>query len=200
MQEITVEEALSKVSKESIDKLRELIHPAPVINTCQKMNNDIIMNALCKAVSDNVIKPESLDDKIIKLLNSQTNTISAKKVGEILRTVRKSQDALCCVVTLESGDFMDTINKWVFTGPTVSFNGIFEFVIKHFDISPSVIRVKMTEKYKTTIVNNIAQLVARYTQIEDAEERNKIKISITTISRLVNMSDGILLAEFKEIS
>jgi hypothetical protein len=57
----------------------------------------------------------------------------------------------------------------------------------------------MTEMLKPTIVNNVAQLVAKYNSIESEEERKKITISISTITRLVNMSGYLLIAEFKNI-
>ena len=165
----------------------------------QKVSNVIIMGALCRAVSEDVSHMSSIDDKIIKLLNSPTNTLSAVKVGSILNQVRKSQPNMCCVITLKSSDMNDTINEWTFTGPEVYFNKIFEFVIEYFEITPSMVRNKMTTMLKTTIVNNVAQLVAKYTSLTDEEEKKQLTISINTITRLVNMSDHILLAEFKEV-
>lgn len=199
MTNISIEEAKAMMSGEAISKLKDIVTPQPIVNMNQKVNNDIIMSALCRAVSDDVIHMSSIDDKIIKLLNSPTNTLSAVKVGSILNQVRKSQPNMCCVITLKTSDMNDTINEWTFTGPEVYFNKIFEFVIEYFEITPSMVRNKMTTMLKTTIVNNVAQLVAKYTSLTDEEEKKQLTISINTITRLVNMSDHILLAEFKEV-
>ena len=199
MANISIEEAKAMMSGEAISKLKDIVTPQPIVNMNQKVNNDIIMSALCRAVSDDVIHMSSIDDKIIKLLNSPTNTLSAVKVGSILNQVRKSQPNMCCVITLKTSDMNETINEWTFTGPEVYFNKIFEFVIEYFEITPSMVRNKMTTMLKTTIVNNVAQLVAKYTSLTDEEEKKQLTISINTITRLVNMSDHILLAEFKEV-
>lgn len=199
MANISIEEAKAMMSDDAISKLKDIVTPQPIVNMNQKVNNDIIMSALCRAVSDDVIHMSSIDDKIIKLLNSPTNTLSAVKVGSILNQVRKSQPNMCCVITLKTSDMNETINEWTFTGPEVYFNKIFEFVIEYFEITPSMVRNKMTTMLKTTIVNNVAQLVAKYTSLTDEEEKKQLTISINTITRLVNMSDHILLAEFKEV-
>ena len=199
MANISIEEAKAMMSDDAISKLKDIVTPQPIVNMNQKVNNDIIMSALCRAVSDDVIHMSSIDDKIIKLLNSPTNTLSAVKVGSILNQVRKSQPNMCCVITLKTSDMNDTINEWTFTGPEVYFNKIFEFVIEYFEITPSMVRNKMTTMLKTTIVNNVAQLIAKYTSLTDEEVKKQLTISINTITRLVNMSDHILLAEFKEV-
>ena len=199
MTNISIEEAKAMMSDGAISKLRDIVIPQPIVNMNQKVNNDIIMSALCRAVSDDVIHMSSLNERIIKLLNSPTNTLSAVKVGGILSHVRKSQPNMCCVITLKTGDMNTIINEWVFTGPEVYFNKIFEFVVEYFEITPAIVRNKMTNMLKTTIVNNVAQLVAKYASLDDEEEKKQLTISISTVSRLVNMSDHILLAEFKEV-
>ena len=199
MTNISIEEAKAMMSDGAISKLRDIVIPQPIVNMNQKVNNDIIMSALCRAVSDDVIHMSSLNERIIKLLNSPTNTLSAVKVGGILSHVRKTQPNMCCVITLKTGDMNTIINEWVFTGPEVYFNKIFEFVVEYFEITPAIVRNKMTNMLKTTIVNNVAQLVAKYASLDDEEEKKQLTISISTVSRLVNMSDHILLAEFKEV-
>ena len=198
MSNISIKDAKAMMSNEAINKLRGMVTPKPTINMGQKVNNDIIMSALCRAIEDNVIHTSSIDERIVKLLNSPTNTISAVKVGQILTQVRKTQPNMCLVITLKTSDMNTTINEWVFTGPTVYFNRMFEYVIDYFEITPSIVRSKMTEMLKTTIVNNVAQLIAKYKSLENESEKNAITISINTITRLVNMSNHILLAEFKE--
>lgn len=196
---LTLEDAKAMMSDEAILKLKNMVTPKPVVNMDHKVNNDIIMSALCRAVDDGVINVNSLNEKIIKLLNSPTNTLSAVKVGSILTHVRKSQPNICCIITLKTADMNTVLNEWIFTGPEVYFNKIFEYVVDYFKITPTIVRNKMTEMLKTTIVNNVAQLIAKYNTLESEEEKQALTISISTVTRLVNMSDHILLAEFKEL-
>lgn len=199
MSNISLEDAKAMVSPEAIERLRNVVTPKPIINMDAKVNNDIIMSALCTAVTNGVIKQASLDDRLIKLLNSSTNTLSAVKLGSILTHIRQFQPNLTCVITLLEPDMSDVIEEWYFVGPDVYFNKMFEYVIERFEITPSMIRTKMTEMLKPTIVNNVAQLVAKYTSLETDEEKKDITISISTITRLVNMSGYLLIAEFKNL-
>ena len=199
MTNISLEDAKAMVSPEAIERLRNVVTPKPIINMDAKVNNDIIMSALCTAVTNGVIKQASLDDRLIKLLNSSTNTLSAVKLGSILTHIRQFQPNLTCVITLLEPDMSDVIEEWYFVGPDVYFNKMFEYVIERFEITPSMIRTKMTEMLKPTIVNNVAQLVAKYTSLETDEEKKDITISISTITRLVNMSGYLLMAEFKNL-
>jgi len=198
MSNLTLDEAKSMVNADAIDKLKQMVNPKPLLNFDQKVNNDIIMSALCRAVADDVIKMKSLDERLIKLLNSSTNTLSATKVSDILVHLRKTQPNMCCVITLMTADMNTTINEWVFIGNDVYFNDIFEFVIDYFKITPSMVRQKMTTMLKTTIVNNVAQLISRYRSLNTVEEKRTLNISINTVTRLVNMSEALLMAEFKE--
>ena len=66
MANISIEEAKAMMSGEAISKLKDIVTPQPIVNMNQKVNNDIIMSALCRAVSDDVIHMSSIDDKIIK--------------------------------------------------------------------------------------------------------------------------------------
>lgn len=192
---ISLEEAKAMMTEDSINKLKEIVVVKPTINLEKKVNNDILMQALCRAVTEGIIHPESIDERLMKLLNSATNTLSAVKVGHILTSVRKYQPNMCCVITIMSGDMEETLNEWVYTGPDVSFNNIFEYVVETFNITPTMVRNKMTETLKPTIVNNIAQLIAKYAVTEDKSE---LTISINTISRLVNMTNNLIFAEFTE--
>lgn len=198
MGNISLEDAKKLVSQESLSKLQKLVTPEPIINMESKVNNDIIMAALCTAVSNGVIKQQSLDDRLVKLLNSSTNTLSAVKLGPILSSIRMVQPNMKCVIELKKADMSDVIERWVFVGPVAKFNKIFEYVIIKFNITPTLIRTKMTEMLKPTIVNNVAQLVAKYTNLETEEERAAVPISISTITRLVNMSGYLLMARFTD--
>lgn len=194
---ISLEEAKNMMTMESISKLKDVVNAKPTLNMDNKAGNDILMQALCRAVSDKVIHAESLNDRLIKLLNSATNSLSQMKLGCILSDIRNHQHSICCVIYLMESDMSNTIKEWVFTGPVVSFNGLFEYVIDQFNITPQMIRNKVVNTLKPAIVNNIAQLVAKYNNSEDTSD---IKISINTISRIVNMTDHLLFAEFKEMA
>ena len=97
------------------------------------------------------------------------------------------------------GDGKEIIKDWIFTGPEVYFNRIFEYVVREFNITPAIIRSKLGAMYKMTIVNNVAQLLGKYETLKTEEERKNVPISISTITRLVNMSQHLLYAEFAEI-
>ena len=195
---MTVEEAKQMISKENVDRLKNVVAPRPEVNISSKANADIIMAALCTAVSNGNIKEAALNESIIKLLNSSTSTLSAVKVGKILSILRETQPNMTCVITLKTGDSRDIIREWVFTGPEVCFNRIFEFVVREFGITPAIIRSRLGEMFKMTIVNNVAQLLGKYETLKTEEERKAVAISISTITRLVNMSHHLLFAEFVE--
>ena len=184
------------MTKESIEEIKEVVTSHPNINMENKVNCDILMQALCRAVAEEVIIPEALDDRLVKLLNAKTNTLSPIKLGDILTHIRKHQPKMACILTMLDARDDTVIREWIFVGPEVNFTEVLGDVIKIFDITPSVVRTKMTETLKPTIVNNIAQCVAKYLNKKDNEEMN---VSITTISRLVNMSDHLMYADFKEI-
>ena len=67
------------------------------------------MGALCKAVLDDVIHVESLDEKIIKLLNSPTNTLSQSKLKYVLNVVHETQPRIKCIITIMTPDMKDTL-------------------------------------------------------------------------------------------
>lgn len=196
---ITLDDAKSRMSQEAINKLKNLTNTHPTINMENKVGNDVLMQALCRAVENDVIHLSSLDDKLIKLLNSSTNTLSQTKLGDILQRIRKHQPNIVCFISLMKGDMSETLHEWVFEGPSVTFNDIFETVINEFNITPASVRNKMVNTLKPTIVNNVSQLISRYINIETGDEKNNINVSINTITRLVNMEDHLLFAEFKEI-
>ena len=196
---MSIEEAKALMTPESIDNLRNHTTTKPVINTSNKVNNDILMQALCRAVMDGVIHYTSLDDRLIKLLNSETNTLSQNKLGSILSSLRKHQSNLVCCISLMSADMSTVVKSWNFVGPDVRFNGMFDYILNKFEITPTMIRTKMVSTLKPTIVNNIGQLVSKYLSMETDDARNSIVVSISTINRLVNMCDHLLFAEFKEL-
>lgn len=193
METMTIEEAKKLMTKESYEKLRVMVAKPMEIDISRKVGNDIIMGAFCTAVLTGVIQPKSLDEKLVKLLNSDTNTISDTKLQYIMDVVHKHQPGIDCVIKLHTAN-MDLLREWHLMDDT-SMNPIFEWILKEFDITPHMIRDHMTNILKSTIVNNIGQLVSKY-QSSTKEEREEIHISITTIHRLVNMTKHILLCEF----
>lgn len=193
---LSLQEAKTMVSESNLEKLKEVVETKPDIDTSHKVNNDIFMTALCQAVADDVIKPRSLNDRIVKLLNSETNTISQTKMTEILRTLNVHQNMKCTVILYDAE--MNEIQKWDFKD-NVCLIDMFDFVLHYYKITPSDIRQKMTATLKTTIVNNISQLVSKYYKSTPAEIEQMV-VSISTIHRLVTMMGGILIAEFIEES
>jgi hypothetical protein len=90
----------------------------------------------------------------------------------------------------------EIINNWVFTSvEDCKFNEMFEYVVQKFDITPQMVRERMSKLLKPTIANNIGQFVAKY---ETSTHKDELVVSITTISRLANIVDHIVKVEFKE--
>jgi hypothetical protein len=193
---MTLDEAKSMMSQEAMNKLHEVVEVKPDIDFSHKVNNDILMTALCKAVGEGVIKPAALNDRLVKLLNSDTNTISQSKLTEILESIHKVQPGILCEVTMISADLdMKFIMSWGFYDEPVNFLHMFHDVLTYWNITPAEIRQKMTATLKPTIVNNVSQLVSKYYK-SSPEDRQKMIVSISTIQRLVNMENAILKAEF----
>jgi len=193
---MTLQEAKSMMTQASLEKLHDVVEVKPIVDTSHKIHNDILMTALCKAVNEGVIKPQSLNERLIKLLNSETVTISQSKLTEILQSIQRVQPKMICVVTMTDLEFRKT-GEWVFVN-YANFIPMFGEVLQFYHITPADIRKKMVETLKPTIVNNVSQLVSKYYKANDVE-RDGMMVSITTIQRLVNMSGGILTAEFKEM-
>lgn len=194
---MTLEEAKSLMTQDALNKLKELISDKPTINTSNKANNDILMSALCRAVNENIINIDSLDDKIVKLLNAKTNTLSPSKLGYVISTIKQNQpNIVCCISLVRPPDII--INEWTYNDKDVNFTSILDYILKYFKMNPNVIRTKLGEMLKPTIVNNIAQTVAKYQNSNDTD-RADINVSITTLTRLANMYEHMLFAEFKLI-
>ncbi len=193
---ISLEEAKALMTDASLEKLREVVTIKPIINMDRKTSSDILMQALCKGIEDGVIHESSLNGKIIKLLNAETSSIAQAKLGEILMTIQKHQPKMACVISLKTGDMSTVLYDWVFRGPEVRFNAMFEYVVRTFHITPGIIRDKLSQMLKPTIANNIAQFLSKYESMDDPSDT---VISITTITRLVNMENHLLIAEFKEL-
>ena len=162
----------------------------------KKVNGDPIMVAFCKAVNDDIIKITSLSETMIKMLNSSTNTMSQSKLGEMLEHARKHQPGLICRIKLMDGTQIQTINQWTFTGvEDCKFNDMFEYVVKTFEITPSMVRDRMSKLLKPTIANNIGQFIAKY---ENSTHKDELVVSITTIARLAGIVNHAIKVEFKE--
>ena len=193
---MTLEEAKGLITPSAISQLHEVVDVKPVIDFSKKVNNDIIMAALCRGVDDGVIKPSSLNDRLVKLLNSETNTISQSKLQEILGILHVHQPNLYCYIWLEDPDdvCMAKTSEWFFKDE-VNFTQMFSEILMHYKITPTDVRKKLTATLKPTIVNNVSQLVSKFYKAKP-DERDKMVISISTIWRLSNMSGGMLNAEF----
>ena len=129
----------------------------------------------------------------MKLLNSDTNTMSDIKLNEILETVHKNQPDIVCTIYLRNNK-NDDIVCWNMYGDS-SFNPILEYILKRLEITPQIVRAKLSSTLKTTIVNNMSQLVSKFNSLTN-EERKEFRVSIMSITRLVNMMDHIIVAKF----
>lgn len=194
---MTIEEAKALMTEESLAKLKEVVTKEINIDLSKKVNNDLIMTALCKAVViDKIIDPEAIDEKLLKLLASDTNTISDTKLNEIMKSIHQVQKNLYCIIEIQDTTF-NNIAKWILF-EDFTFNGIFEFVLEYYKVTPQDIRNNMGTVLKSTIVNNIGQLISKYQQL-DEKEREQKRISITTINRIVTAMGGIVTVEFKKL-
>jgi hypothetical protein len=194
---MTIEEAKSLMTPEKINKLKEVVAKEIDVDISKKINNDLIMTALCRAVVvDKIIDPDAIDERLYKLLNSDTNTVSDLKLSDILKSIHDVQKNMYCVITLQDTN-MNIINEWKLY-EDFTFNHIFEFILDHYKVTPHDIREKMSATLKPTIVNNIGQLISKYQQLTP-EEKAKKRISITTINRIVSTVGGIMTVEFKKL-
>ena len=193
---MNLEEAKKLMTPTAMQNLRHTISNEEKIDMSKKVNGDPIMVALCKAVNENIIQISSLSNTLVKMLNSSTNTVSQSKLGEILDQVRKSQPNLICRIRLMDGTQISTIQQWTYTcSEDCKFNEMFEYVVKTFEITPSMVRERMSKLLKPTIANNIGQFVAKY---ETSTHKDELVVSITTIARLANIADHAIKVEFKE--
>lgn len=195
---LTVEMAKKLFTKEAKDRLQQVVdRNKPTINFSNKLNNDMLMQALCRAVSQNTINVSNLDEKTIKLLNSSTNTISYPKLLNILDVIHMTNDNIKCHIEIKDPNKGSAVIKewFIHDKDDVTFIQIFDFVISYFEITPYMVRELMTKTLKPTVVNNVAQFVAKY-QAASKEERESFVVSIRTITRLVNMKGYLIFAEF----
>ena len=193
MENMTIEDAKKLMSESSFQKLKELVARPVEIDMSKKVGNDIIMAAFCQAVSTGVIKSESLNTKLVKLLNSDTNTISDTKLDELLKIVHTNQPDIACRIDITDSKMRHIFTYWEYEN--VRYQSIFRDILRLFKITPQMIRSKMTKTLKPTIVNNIGQLVSKFLNA-NKEEQDNIRVSITTIHHIVNMTGNIMTAQF----
>lgn len=194
---ITLDEARKMMTTEARNNLNKVVKPSSntlLDNNKNVINNDVLMAAFCKSIKDEIISTEALnnDPMLVKLYNSQTNKLSDWKVEKILQSIHSVQPKMACVITIQNGH-LDTLKEFVYT-TKVHFHELFKWVVTHFKITPQLVRQEMVKKldipHSTT--NNIGQDLSK---VDDPT----VSVSIITISRLVNMMDHIIKAEFKEI-
>ena len=192
---ITLEEAKKLMTPEARERLHKLVSKPDEIDISKKVGNDIIMTAFCQAALTGIIQQRSVSQKMMKLLNSDTNTMSDIKLDEILCTVHKNQPDVVCVISLRNNLNEDLVRWYMYSD--ISFAPVLDYVIKRLDITPQITRSKLADTLKTTIVNNMSQLVSKFSSITE-EEKNEFRVSIMSITRLVNMMDHIIVASFEE--
>lgn len=192
---MTLEEAKSMMTEEDLICLKNVVITRPEICLDNKVNCDIIIQALCNAHTEEILKPEAYDDRLVKLLNSATNTLSESKLNELLIHLRNFHPNMICRISITNNDFEPICSDWIFDGSgDITFNILFAYVIEHFKITPSTVRTKMNY-LKATIVNNIAQLVSKYNNDKSMKD---INVSITTITRLIQMEGYMIFAKLEE--
>lgn len=193
---MTIEEAKQLMTPESINHLKELTNELKEIDVSKKKHCDIIMWALIHAImTDGVISHSSLDDALVNMMNSSTRTVSCSKLKSVMKTIKSSQKLKCYFDIFEANghtlikrfEFDNTKNK--------NFNYILDFVLEHFKITPQKIKETLTEHFKPTVVINIYTLINKYVNATE-EERDEFKVSILTITRLVNMVDHVIVCKF----
>ena len=198
---LSLEEAKAFMSKEAKEKLRNVVdNNVTTIDFSNKVNKDIIMGAMCRAVESGLITTNDLDDKMIKLLNSDTNTMSYTKLIYALKVIHETKRNIACKISILEPNVPSPklIHQWLIYDENVTFHDIFKFVLEEFNITPHDIRVEMAKTLKSTVVNNVAQLAANFIKSTD-EERKKIVISIVAITRLVTMTNHLIYADFVKL-
>jgi hypothetical protein len=192
---MTLDEAKALMQPTAVQHLKDMVAENVVIDTSKKSACDILMSAFIKAVEDDTIHKLSLNQGFVNMLNSTTNTMSQSKLEDLMKLLNERQPEIGCVFTLYDGT-MEPIEEWVFKTTNPTFNGMYEYVIKYFQITPSMIREKLSTVLKQTIANNIAQFCLKY---QSTDNHDDMVVSITTITRLVNMMNHIITCEFREV-
>lgn len=177
---MTIEEAKALMSPEALEHLNEVVCPWDI--NIEKKDCDIVMSALCKSVTENVVKKTSLDENTVQILNSDTSTLTAQKLVDALTAIRKHQDVVCFIflkyhdkkVVFDIGDGIST------------YNHIFDWVVDTCEVTSIGIRKNMNEKYKASVINNIAQLIPKHHNNPDDP------ISIKNITRIFTSYGGII--------
>jgi hypothetical protein len=193
---MTIEEAQKLLTPEAVNHLKELTNETKDIDVSRKKNCDIIMSAMIKAIlDDGSILQSSLDDTLINMMNSSTRTISCSKLKSVMKTIKESQK-LTCSFDIYEADGVTSVKHFEFDNKKdKNFNYILDYVLDHFKITPQLIKEKLTEQFKPTVVINIYTLINKYVNATDAE-KDDFKVSILTITRLVNMMNHIIICKF----
>lgn len=195
---MTIEEAQKLLTPEAVNHLKELTSETKDIDVSRKKNCDIIMSAMIKAIlDDGSILQSSLDDTLINMMNSSTRTISCSKLKSVMKTIKESQK-LTCSFDIYEADGVTSVKHFEFDNKKdKNFNYILDYVLDHFKITPQMIKEKLIEHFKPTVVINIYTLINKYVNATDAE-KDDFKVSILTITRLVNMMNHIIICKFSK--
>ena len=182
---MTLEEAKAKMTPEALEHLNEVVCPWDI--NIDKKDCDIVMSALCSAVTNNVIKKTSLDENAVQILNSDTSTLTAPKLHDILNTIHNHQDIIC-LIFLKYKD-----KKVVFNiGESINtYNTIFDWVVETCGVTSVGIRKNMMGRYKSSVINNIAQLVPKH-RVNPNEP-----ISIKNVTRIFTSYGGTIICVLK---
>lgn len=195
---MTIEESKKLLTPEAVNHLKELTSETKDIDVSRKKNCDIIMSAMIKAIlEDGSILQSSLDDTLINMMNSSTRTISCSKLKSVMKTIKESQK-LTCSFDIYEADGVTLVKHFEFDNKKdKNFNYILDFVLDYFKVTPQLIKEKLTEQFKPTVVINIYTLINKYVNATDIE-KDEFKVSILTITRLVNMMNHIIICKFSK--
>ena len=179
---MTIEESKKLLTPEAVNHLKELTNETKDIDVSRKKNCDIIMSAMIKAIlDDGSILQSSLDDTLINMMNSSTRTISCSKLKSVMKTIKESQK-LTCSFDIYEADGVTPVKHFEFDNKKdKNFNYILDYVLDHFEITPQMIKEKLTEHFKATVVINIYTLINKYVNATDTE-KDEFKVSILTMT------------------
>lgn len=191
---MTVDESLALLTPEALKHLKELTAEEIRIDVSRKKNNDIIMQALIRALHDDVIHKTSLNETIVNMLNSSTNTIAASKLCMILREVHQHQPDIKMRFVIAKDT--EQIAIFDFDESVGTLHLLLSWVIDYFEITPQVVHDRLSKHLKMTVVSNVQTFVQKYINASTKEEKLSMNVSALTITRLVNMMNHVIYAEF----
>jgi hypothetical protein len=128
------------------------------------------------------------------MLNSSTNTIAASKLCMILREVHQHQPDIKMRFIIAKDT--EQIAIFDFDESVGTLHLLLSWVIDYFKITPQVVHDRLSKYLKMTVVSNVQTFVQKYINASTKEEKLSMNVSALTITRLVNMMNHVIYAEF----